>query len=242
MKYFILALLLFLYPQKAHAYQEEYQGLLSTHIKEVKEPFRYNGIDYDAWAQDVRHKKARLKIQKTKIDNFKKDEEKAAFLMNAYNFFLIDLIIQKGERDSIRDLDGVKKTEIRYNWSIGSDVYTLQDIENRIWDLIENPKIYFGLTCAAKSCPDIRKEPYTAKKLNVQLNEQMKFFLQNEGKGLQNIPNINGVKISSLFEDKNQRFNNGNIRPWLQPFFPLLINARTEVRYLEFDWSLNAQN
>jgi hypothetical protein len=239
MKCLFLALILLISPTHAFAYEQEYEGLLSAYVKKIEKPFMYNSLDYDAWSHDATHIKLRNKIQKIKIDDFKTDEEKSAFLINAYNFFIIDLIIQKGERDSIRDLDGAQPTEQRYKWSIGNKTYTLQDIEDQLWALTKNPNIYFALSCAAKSCPDIRAEPYRAKDLNTQLNDQMKLFLQNKDKGFQNIPNLNAVKISRLFLTKENHFNNGNIRPWLQPMFPLLVDIGTKIEYLHFDWSLN---
>ena len=52
--------------QPTLAYFNDLDGLLNDHIKTVtKKGITYNGVDYDAWAQDPRHEKVRNEILST---------------------------------------------------------------------------------------------------------------------------------------------------------------------------------
>lgn len=244
MKFIFSALvfsLLFL-PVSAFAYQEDLDGLLKAYVKPIQvEGMHYHGVDYDAWSQDKRHAKVRKAIQRKSVDGFDTKTEELAFWINAYNFFIIDLIIQKGERDSIQDLKGIKSPWERYNWSVDGKIYTLKKILDEHIRIHDDPRVHFALSCAAKSCPDLRMEAYDGKNLDRQLSIQTKKFLQNKTKGFNVTDDKNIVQVSSVFKEHADDFNRGNIKSWLQPYFKLFITAVTKITYFDFDWSLNSQ-
>jgi len=229
-------------PITAHAYQDDLDGLLGRYVKPVKSgDMNYNGVDYDAWSQDKHHKKVRQAIQRYNVSSFKSKSEALAFWINAYNFFVVDIIIQKGERDSIQDLRGVESPFERYTWSVDGTVYTLKQIMDQHIRSADEPKAHFALSCAGKSCPDLHVEAYRSSKLKEQLDIQTKKFLQNKHKGFNVTPRKNVVMVSPLLDEYSDDFNRGNIKSWLQPYFPLFINAVTQVTFFDFDWSLNSQ-
>lgn len=229
-------------PMQGFAYEEDLNGLLSGYVKPVKKDnINYHGVDYDSWSQDKRHVKVRNAIQKQKINNFKSKDEALSFWINAYNFFVVDLIIQKGERDSIQDLKGVESPFKRYKWSVDGKVYTLQEIMDQHIRSADDERVHFALSCAAKSCPDLYMQAYSAKKLDNQLSLQTKKFIQNKAKGFNITKKPNTVIISPIFKEYSDDFNKGNVKSWLQPHFPLFINAVTKITYFDFDWSLNSQ-
>lgn len=245
MKNFIFVfyfLLLSVLPQTALAYQDDLDGLLRAYVVNVdKASIKYTGVDYDQWSMDKRHVKVRNAIQNTNPDDFKTNKEKLAFWINAYNFFIIDLIIQKGERDSIKDLGGVLSPWERYKWSVNGTEYTLDNIHKDIIREFGDLRAHFAISCAAKSCPDLRNESYRAKKLNEQLSDQLMKTLSNKTKGYEQVEGKNTVQVTNILNWYGEDFNKGNIRSWLLPYFPMSINAQTKILFFNHDWSLNSK-
>lgn len=246
MKKFIFSFIVLiglLTPHTSYAYLDDYDGLLKDYVKPVKkDDIHYNGVDYDKWQFDKRHQRVRKILQKTDPDEFKTKAEKLAFWINAYNFFTIDLIIQRAERDSIKDLGGVVETVWeRFRWDINGTQYTLDNIEHDIIRKMEEPRIHFALNCAAKSCPDLRNEAYRANKLNTQLNNQVVLTLNNKTKGFARENEQNLIYVSKVMEWYEDDFADGNLLLWLKPWKPLFVNGSTKIKFFPYDWSLNSQ-
>ena len=100
------------------------------------------------------------------------ESEQLAFLINAYNAFTLQSIIdQEPLKKSIRNIPGVWKWR---KFKIAGDNKTLDNIEhNTIRKDFNEPRIHVALVCAAISCPSLRTEPYTASELNQQLDDQV---------------------------------------------------------------------
>ena len=91
------------------------------------------------------------------------DPEKIAFLINAYNSFTLEAIIDNYPTQSIKNIPGVWRVR-RFDF-VGENL-TLDHIEHQILrQEFNQPGIHVALVCAAKSCPLLRTEPYTGEKL-----------------------------------------------------------------------------
>ena len=92
------------------------------------------------------------------------DQEKLAFLLNAYNSLTLQSIIDQNPlKKSIRNIPGVWK---RRKFKIAGMEKTLDNIEHDIIRKDFNePRIHMALVCAAMSCPILRNEAYTSEKL-----------------------------------------------------------------------------
>lgn len=186
------------------------------------------------------------------------DEEKIAFLINAYNSLTLEAVVDNYPTESIRDIPGVwdrKKFRV-----IGQEM-TLNEIEHEILrKQFNEPRIHMALVCASISCPKLRTEPFTGEKLNAQLDEQTKTFLA--------IPDnfridrdSERVYVSSIFKwfgkdfeksyGKEKNFDNLNdketafinfISQYLSPTKQeYLSRGGYKVSYLDYDWSVNAK-
>ena len=184
--------------------------------------------------------------------------EQIAFLSNAYNAFTLQSIIdQEPIKDSIRDISGVWK---KRQFLLAGSQKTLDNIEHdTLRKDFNEPRIHVALVCAAISCPPLRNEPYTAEKLDAQLNEQtMKFAASPHGLKIDR--EENKVYLSSIFkwygkdfiktygnEDKfpgndQQRAVLNYFSPELSPENRQFIESNDyKVKYLDYDWSLNKQ-
>lgn len=213
-----------------------YDGLLQTHIHPAeKDGIAYNGVDYDGWAADSRHKEA-LKLLLAENPGFYTGDAKKAFWINVYNFLTIDLIVREGERKSIKNLGGTFTSPwTRHAWPLSGMDYTLDYIEHKILRPMGDARVHFAINCASVSCPDLRLESYRADRLNDQLNEQVMATLANEGKGLRR--NGDTLYVSKIFDWFKEDFKGGDIIGWLADYAKIDPNA--SLRFMDYDWSLN---
>ncbi len=216
-----------------------YDGLLQDHVNPAKKNgIAYNGVDYDGWTADPRHKVA-LKILLAENPNDYSGEGKKAFWINVYNFLTIELIVREGETNSIKNLGGTFTSPwTRHSWEISGMDYTLDYIEHVILRPMGDARVHFAINCASVSCPDLRLESYKADKLEQQLNEQVMIILANEGKGLRRENKT--IYISKIFDWFGEDFKNGNVRDWLLDY--KTIELPFTLKFMDYDWSLNKRS
>lgn len=214
-----------------------YDGLLRAHIRPAeKNGIAYNGVNYDSWAADPRHKNGLALLLAETPDAHTAAREKMAFWINVYNFLTIDLIVREGERRSIRNLGTVFASAWKlYTWRLAGREYSLDEIEHRILRPMGDPRIHFAINCASVSCPDLRTKAYRSTKLGAQLDDQVRTTLRNAGKGLR--IDKGTIYASKIFEWFAEDFSGGDVRSWLRQYAP--IRADTSVKFLRYDWSIN---
>lgn len=236
-----LSLLLFFQPVLANDSYDRflmlYEGMLQAHTHpSQKDGISFNGVDYDEWEADSRHREALSLILSENPAAYQTPDEQKAFWINAYNFFTIDLIVREGERKTIKNLGGVFSSPWkRYTWTLAGRDYSLDEIEHKILRPIGDPRIHFAINCASISCPDLRAEPYRAKSLDAQLDDQTKTTLGNPAKGLR-LAN-KSVYVSRIFDWFGDDFDNGDVKAWLNARVPL--DDTLALKYLDYDWALN---
>jgi hypothetical protein len=186
------------------------------------------------------------------------ENEKIAFLINAYNAITLKSIIdQKPLKGSIKDIFGV--WNFKKHTVMGRSL-TLDNIEHAILRKdFQEPRIHAALVCAAISCPPLRQEPYTGENLDAQLDDQTRKWLASPV-GLQIDRTQNRVAISSIFnwfgEDWQAQYaaegkftGSAKERSALN-FISNYVNPKDKeyleqgnykLNYLNYDWSLNRQ-
>lgn len=241
MKKLLLLLALFSFSLNAFAYENNLDGLLKSYVKTVtKSGIQYNAVNYAAWGKDPRHAKVRDEILKTNANTLKSKDQKLAYWINTYNVLTIDLITSKNETKSIKNLGSVFKSPWKkFTWNVNGKNLTLDGIEHNIIRKLNDPRIHFAINCAAKSCPDLRREAYRANKLNAQLQHQVNLTLSNTSKGFRK-GNGNSVQVSKVMDWFKEDFK-GGINKWLQPYKKGVVNNNTKISFIAYDWSLNKQ-
>ncbi|NJL01668.1 MAG: DUF547 domain-containing protein [Spirulinaceae cyanobacterium SM2_1_0] len=188
------------------------------------------------------------------------EEEQIAFLLNAYNAFTLQAIInQEPLKSSIRDIPGVWRIQ---KYRLAGEWRTLDNIEHDILRKDFNePRIHAALVCAAMSCPPLRTEPYTGEDLDAQLEDQTQQWLDS-AVGLEVDTEAKSVQISAIFdwfgEDWEASYSVAEgkfqgkerdrailnfISQYVNPDERAFLEAGDyDFGYLDYDWSLNDQS
>jgi len=170
-----------------------------------------------------------------------------AFLTNLYNAATLQLIIDHYPVKSIRKIGvpwkGPWKQEVV---RLFGEKVTLDQIEHGLLRKeYKEPRVHFALVCAARSCPALRGEPYTAKRLDEQLDDQGRVFLNTPHKNYVDLEKRT-VYLSKIFSWFSGDFEEeaGSVLAFVRPYFPAkkserLKSGKFDIQYLEYDWSLN---
>ena len=179
-----------------------------------------------------------------------------AFLINAYNSFTLQSIIDKQPLPkSIRDIPGVWKSR---KFNVAGSQKTLNNIEHdTLRTQFNEPRIHAALVCAAISCPPLRNEPYTAEKVDAQLKDQsIKWLASKHGVVLDSANNK--VQISAIFKwfgkdwlatyGETSKFKGSKKDKAILNFISQHVSAQDKqtleqgnfkISHLKYDWSLN---
>ena len=180
-----------------------------------------------------------------------------AYWINEYNAFTLKLICDHYPLKSINDLNTgigilrplfgatvMDKKLIPFN----EEKISLNDIvKKEIWTKFKDPRIYFALVFGAKDCPPLRDEPYEGGKINLQLNEQARLFLNDTTKNYFDVKKRTAY-LSSIFKWHENDFgkNKEEMLIYISRFLPknitsdiLAFTKKWDVVYKDFNWSLN---
>ncbi len=234
---------------------QNYNNVLQTHVSDRG---LVNYQQLQANRQELDRFNQSFAMVSPETYNSWSEQEKLAFLINAYNSFTLQSIIDQNPlKKSIRDISGVWK---RRKFAIAGREKTLDNIEHDIIRKEFNePRIHMALVCAAMSCPILRNEAYTAEELDAQLDDQTrKFITSSQGFKIDRDQNI--VYLSSIFKwfgkdwianykienkftgSKKEKAVLNFISQYLNPQdLQYLEQGKYKISYLKYDWSLNKQ-
>ncbi|MBD2724412.1 DUF547 domain-containing protein [Hymenobacter armeniacus] len=174
-------------------------------------------------------------------------QEQMAYWINAYNAYTIRLILDHYPVESIKDIGSkIKIPFVTTPWaikffSIGGEKMSLDNIEHgTLRKKYDDPRIHFALVCASMSCPRLRNEAYTAAKLDSQLDDQGRDFLNNPAK---NKIGKGSAQLSKYFDwYKGDWTKNGqSVAKWVNKYSTTKMDEKTPVSYLDYNWKLNQQ-
>lgn len=215
-----------------------YSLLLKRHLKD-------GHVDYRGFRDDEKILDGYLSIlEKTVTDSLSPDEQ-FAFYINAYNAWTIKLILTGYPGiESIKDLGSLFQSPWKKKiCRIDGKSISLDEIEHDILrPRFKDPRVHFAINCASKSCPPLYPEPFSGSKLNRQLDAATAAFINNAER---NRVEGNALYVSRIFKWFSEDFNNdvigffrkyarGNLKSVLDKLEPPF-----DIRYLDYDWSLN---
>jgi hypothetical protein len=125
---------------------------------------------------------------------------------------------------------------------------------------LQDPRLHFAVNCASASCPKLQRFVFTGAELERQLQKVAREFLGDMTRGMNFDPTRNQVSLSAIFKWYAADFTPANpviarlkaeasgaelLAVALQ-YVPVEVaqfmrEKKPRVNYLEYDWSLNAQ-
>ncbi len=161
-------------------------------------------------------------------------ENQLAYWMNAYNAMTIDLILRNYPLSSIKD---IKNPWDQRFWKLGEKYYNLNQIEHQILRKMGDARIHFGINCASFSCPPLLNEAFTAQKVDAQLDDLARRFINDTQR---NTITANNIQVSKIFSWFAKDFKtDGSLIDFLNKYSETTISPKAKKKYKEYDWTLN---
>lgn len=200
-------------------------------------------VNYPAFANNAGFQSYIREIERTRADSFTDNSERIAYLINAYNALTIDSILQgRSPASLLGRLRFFKTSKVR----IGNEDISLYDLERDRILTEGEPRVHFALVCASASCPPLRSEAYRAEKLDSQLDDQARGFINDSSKNSFD-KSAKRAKVSKIFKWYRSDFEEGqsDLGDYLSQYVAdadlarALRDDRFKFKYNAYDWSLN---
>ncbi len=176
-------------------------------------------------------------IESNAVLTVNNDQDKA-LLINAYNLFVIQGIVDRYPVSSPQEIASFFDTK---RIKIQGKTLSLNELEKDI--LIKQTKdlrLHFVLVCGAKGCPKIINVAYRPDQLDQQMDRQTRITLNDDEFTKINNKNKTAV-LSEIFEWYRKDFlgNQGSIISFINRYRERRIGPAYEVSYYSYDWTLN---
>jgi hypothetical protein len=208
-----------------------YDTLLQRYVCE-------EGVEYETMLSDPLVSRIREEFGGVKKNEYNlwETDKRFAYLINAYNFYTLALVLENYHaiKNGIKDLnDPWDRAFIPFVGDTISLNYLEHDLLRKKF---EEPRVHFALACASKGCPSLFERAYTYEDLDWQLDTVANRFLTDEKR-----VRIEGSRIvvPKIFEWYGGDFTAtyGGYRE----FIIERIGLKGDFTWVfdEYDWSLN---
>ena len=204
------------------------------------------------------------KVSEAEFNGWTKPQ-RMAFLINAYNGFTLELILQNYPTKSIKDIGGTfdNRWKRKFFKLFGQDSY-LDKIEHetlRKPGAFDEPRVHFAVNCASIGCPALREEAFTADQLDKQLEEQTTRFLSDRSRNRYDTKS-GKLEVSMIFKWFKEDWESGykgfdgktpaikSREDYFARYAKLLADAPADhqkiadgkvgISFMDYDWSINA--
>ena len=174
---------------------------------------------------------------------FQNSNEELSYWINAYNALAIKGILDGRSPESF-----FGKIGYFYNaeYTVNGRTTNLYDLEHDVIIPLQEPRVHFALNCASASCPRLNNAVYQAEKLEQQLENAAIVFINDTSRNRfdQQTKTAYISKIFDWFEDDFVK-HSGTVQNYLALYVSderlstALANNEYQIKYMEYDWSLN---
>jgi len=225
-------------PQMPPVGHEIWDGLLKKHV--APDGF----VDYKGMIQDRAELNRYLHLlESSHPQRSWSRAEQMAYWINAYNAFTVKLIVDHYPVTSIKDIKkGIPFVNTVWDIkfiNIQSEVYDLNAIEHGILRKnFPDGRIHAAVNCASYSCPVLRAEAFTADRLESQLDDSMRRFVNDP---LRNRVKADQAELSAIFNWFGGDFkkDEGSVRAFVNKYADTPMSDNAKISHLDYDWSLN---
>lgn len=204
-------------------------------------------VDYQGWSNSEADKRTlqRYLEQFAPADRPQAEgDAEIASLINAYNAFTIQFVLQHFPTESIRLLDSPFDGKRHL---VDGEAISLDDIEHERLRPLIGWKVHSTVVCAARSCPPLLNRAYFADHWEDKMHERYRTWL---GRGDLNrfLPERKRAEVSKIFDWYGEDFESdhsvkailGRYGP--EPHQDFLQSGDYRIRFLDYHWGLNAQS
>jgi hypothetical protein len=251
--------LAFAYAQFDHRHTA-WTALLAKHVV-LGDGGKASRVSYSTIAQERHALKSYLeslaRVTEAEFRKWSRDEQ-LAFLINAYNAHMIELVLSRYPNiGSVWDFGRLLNHPFRSRFfRLFGREFSLDMLEHdtiRAKGVYDDPRIHMAVNCASIGCPMLREEAYVGERLDAQLEEQVVRFLSDRTRNRYNTT-MGALEVSELFRWYREDFERGHrgIESREQLFAKYasiladtaageqaLRTRKVPIRHLEYDWRLN---
>jgi hypothetical protein len=199
-------------------------------------------VDYDGIRQEPGFAATVQAIAGASLDG-RDRREKIVFLVNAYNVLSIRGIL---DGRSPRTAFGKLNFFFRAKYDVAGERMTLNALEKKRLLPLGEPRVHFAIVCSSASCPPLRSEAHTVARLEEQLDDSARRFLNDPTKNRFD-PDSSTAWLSKIFKWFSEDFGGSpeSIQQFIAPYIQdpaaaaRLAEGAFTIRYLDYDWSLN---
>ena len=244
-----------------------FSALLKKHVVLVAGG-KTSKVNYVEFGKDQTALKSYLdslsKVSEAEFNGWTKSQ-RMAFLINAYNGFTLELILQNYPTKSIKDIGGTfdDRWKRKFFKLLGQDSY-LNKVEHEMLrkpGAYDEPRVHFAVNCASIGCPALRDEAFTADKIDKQLEEQTVRFLSDRSRNRYD-PKSGKLEVSMIFKWFKEDWESGykgfdgntpaikSREDYFARYAKLLADSAADqqkiadskaaISFLDYDWSINA--
>jgi len=173
--------------------------------------------------------------------------QQMAFLVNAYNAFMVEKILTRyPDIKSVWDFGKLFGNPFKDRFfTLFQKSFSLDEIEHEtLRKNFREPRVHFALNCASVGCPMLREEAYVGERLERQLEEQAARFLSDRTR---NRLAEGTLEVSKIFDWYKEDFEPR--AAYFARYSALLSDAaagqktiaegKAPLSFLEYDWALN---
>ncbi len=234
-----------------------WDGLLKKHVHWLPDN-KQSRVDYAGFKADHPELKKVLdtmsSVTRTEFDAWSKPQQ-MAFLINAYNAFTVELVLTRWpDLKSIKDIGSFLQSPWKKPFfKLLDEAHHLDWIEHeQLRPHYADPRVHTALNCASIGCPALRSEAFTPSRLDAQLDDGMLRFMSDRTR---NRLRDGRLEVSSIFKWFRQDFEQGHkgfnkVEDVFAKYAAQLGDNAVDqarlragalpLRYLDYDWSLNA--
>ncbi|MFQ5633851.1 MAG: DUF547 domain-containing protein [Gammaproteobacteria bacterium] len=200
-------------------------------------------VDYNGFAADERFADVVERIGAGSPAAAAGPDSGLAFYINAYNALAIEGILKGRSPDSWWGRRGFFK---RQKFLVLGEKISLETLEHERIIPLGDPRIHFAIVCASLSCPRLSSHAYRPDRLNVQLHDAARSFINDPTRNLFDIDRRIAF-VSRIFDWYAEDFAKagGSVQRYIARFVDnaevqeALRGEEFELRYFEYDWHLN---
>lgn len=173
--------------------------------------------------------------------------QQMAFLINAYNAFMVEKILARyPDIRSVWDFGKLFGNPFKDRFfTLFQKSSSLDEIEHEtLRKDFREPRVHFAVNCASVGCPMLREEAYVGERLERQLEEQAARFLSDRTRNRLALGKLEVSKIFDWykedFEPRAAYFARYSTLLSDDPAGQKMIaDGKAPLSFLEYDWALN---